>query len=78
MLPVTGLEGIVPKAIDDVAHVLTVAVTDGRLGAPESTGVTRVSYDVPASRPVTVDDVDDVLAVKVVHVESEAFLYSTL
>ena len=67
-----------PKAIDDVPHVLTVAVTDGRLGAAESTGVTRVSYDVPASSPVTVDDVDDVLAAKVVHVESKAFLYSTL
>jgi hypothetical protein len=78
LLPVTGLEGIVPKAIDEVPHVLTVAATEGRFGAAESTGVTRVSYDVPASRPVTVEDVDDVLAVKVVHAESEAFLNTTL
>jgi hypothetical protein len=68
----------VPSAIEEVPHVEAVAEMDGRLGAPESTGVTRVSYDVAASRPVTVVDVPDVLAEKVVHVESEDFLYSTL
>ena len=67
-----------PNATDDVLHVLTVATTEGRLDAPESTGVTRVSYDVLASSPVRVVDVPDVLAENVVQVESAAFLYSTL
>ena len=67
-----------PRAIEDVPHVEAVAEIVGRLGAAESTGVTRVSYDVPASRPVTVVVVPDVLAEKVVHVESDDFLYSTL
>ncbi|CAB4645131.1 unannotated protein [freshwater metagenome] len=74
----TGEAGIVPSAMEEVPHVEAVAEIDGRFGAAESTGVTRVSYDVAASKPVTVVDVPDVLAEKVVHVESDAFLYSTL
>ena len=64
--------------MEEVPHVLAVAVIDGRLGAAESTGVTRVSYEVPASRPVTVIDVPDALEENVVHVVSDDFLYSTL
>jgi hypothetical protein len=64
--------------MEDVAHVEAEATAEGRLGAAESTGVTRVSYAVPAVSPVTVTDVPDVLAENVVHVESDVFLYSTL
>ena len=78
MVPVTGDVGIVPSAMEEVPHVEAVAEMDGRFGAAESTGVTRVSYAVAASRPVTVIDVPDALAENVVHVESDVFLYSTL
>ena len=50
----------------------------GLLVAPESTGVTRVLYSVPASSPVMVEEVPDALAANVVHAESDDFLYSTL
>jgi hypothetical protein len=64
--------------MDDVPHVVASAVMEGRLGAAESTGVTRVLYAVAVSSPVIVDVVPDALAANVVHVESEDFLYSTL
>ena len=78
--PTLGFVGMVPSTIDDVAHVVAEASANGRLLAPLSTGVTRVSYAVPAVRPVTVADVIDAFAVcgHVVHVVSEVFLYSTL
>ena len=76
--PTLGFVGMVPSAMDDVAHVVAEASADGRLVAPLSTGVTRVSYAVPASSPVTVTDVPAALAENVVHVESDVFLYSTL
>ena len=73
-----GFAGMVPIAIEDVSHVVAAVRADGRLLAPLSTGVTRVSYAVPAVSPVTVTDVPAVLAENVVHVVSDVLLYSTL
>ena len=73
-----GFVGMVPNAMEDVSHVVAAAGADGRLLAPLSTGVIRVSYAVPAVSPVTVTDVPDVLAENVVQVVSDVFLYSTL
>ena len=64
--------------MDEAPHVVASTVMDGRFGAPESTGVTRVLYAVAASNPVIVDVVPDALAANVVHAESDDFLYSTL
>ncbi len=73
---VRGSAGSDPSVIDDDAQVVALATAAGRFGAPESTGVTRVSYAVPASRPVMVEDVPEALAAKVVQEESLDFLYS--
>ena len=75
-----GLAGGVNVTVADFLVVpFTVAVA-GRLLAPESTALTRKSYCVSASRPVTVSLKYDVLAVcdLVNHVESADFLYSNL
>ena len=43
VLPMRGEEGSDPSVMDEVAHVVAVDWTLGRLVAPESTGVTRTS-----------------------------------
>ena len=78
VVAVFGNAGTDDNVMDEVPQVVWVATVSGLFVAPESTGVTRVLYSVPASSPVMVDDVDAVLAVNVVHVESDDFLYSTL
>jgi hypothetical protein len=77
---VDGFVGRVPRAIDDVAHVEPVAVAAMRLVAPLSTGVTRVSYAVPLVSPVIETDVrlEFTAWSKIVHEESDDFLYSTV
>ena len=80
MLPVTGEAGIVPSAMEEVPHVVAVVATLGRFGTPRSTADTRMSYVVPAVKPVSVASVNDALAVcaQFVHVDSAYVLYSTL
>ena len=81
VVPARGEAGREPSAVVLASHVAT-CVTDcaGRFVAPESTGVTRTSYCVPAVSPVIVAEVSEELAVcaHVVHVESVDFLYSTV
>ena len=75
-----GLAGVDVNASDGAPHVVAVVATLGRLGTPGSTADTRMSYVVPAVKPVNVAEVRDAFAVcaQFVHVDSACVLYSTL
>ena len=79
-MTVLGEFGTELMMIEVSPQVVALVVTDGRLVAPESTGVTRISYVVALDKPVRVADVRDELGVWAHsdHADVFASRYSTL